>query len=62
MSKDTLTENKMSDAANPIGDGEAEFCDNCGEAYRHRSVLPGGIWNDYCPTCLEDYMSREKHD
>jgi len=49
----------MSDAANPIGDGEAEFCDNCGEAYRHRSVLPGGIWNDYCPTCLEDYMNRD---
>jgi len=48
----------MPEGANPTGDGEAKFCDKCGEAYRYVSVLPGDIWNDYCLTCLEDYLSR----
>lgn len=48
--------------ANPRGDGDPRICDNCGDAFRNISVLAAGSEYDYCPTCMEEYMSRGREE
>jgi hypothetical protein len=38
-------------AENSLPNGTAEFCDECGDAYREVQRLPGRV--GLCPTCFE---------